>query len=42
MPELVNFDFDKNPDSVSYGRITALLIEAVKEIKGELEILKQK
>jgi hypothetical protein len=41
-PELVNFDIEHQPDSVSYGRITALLIEAVKELKAEIEILKQK
>ncbi len=42
IPEVVNLDFDKQPDSVSYGRITALLIEAIKELKSEIEILKQK
>jgi hypothetical protein len=42
IPEVVNFDIENNPDSVSYGRITALLIEAIKELKSEIEVLKQK
>jgi hypothetical protein len=42
IPEVVNFDFNKQPDSVSYGRVTAILIEAIKELKQEIEVLKQK
>ncbi len=41
-PEVVKFNPDGTADSVSYGRITALLIEAIKELKQEIEVLKQK
>jgi hypothetical protein len=39
-PELVNYDTEGRPDSVSYGRITALLIEAIKDLKKEINDLK--
>jgi hypothetical protein len=39
-PELVNYDTEGRPDSVSYGRITGLLIEAIKDLKKEIDILK--
>jgi hypothetical protein len=42
VPEVLKYNVDGEPDSVSYGRITALLIEAIKELKQEIEILKQK
>ena len=42
IPEVLKYNVDGEPDSVSYGRITALLIEAIKELKQEIEILKQK
>lgn len=40
LPELVIYDTEGNPDSVSYGRITAVLIEAIKELKKEINELK--
>jgi len=40
LPELVNYDTEGRPDSVSYGRITALLIEAIKDLKKEINELK--
>jgi len=39
-PELVNYDTEGRPDSVSYGRITGLLIEAIKDLKKEINDLK--
>jgi hypothetical protein len=42
IPEIVVYNEDNQPDSVSYGRITAVLIEAIKELKAEIDILKQK
>jgi hypothetical protein len=39
-PELVNYDTEGRPDSVSYGRITGLLIEAIKDLKKEINELK--
>ena len=40
IPDLVNKNPEGEPDSVSYGRITAVLIEAIKELKMEIEELK--
>lgn len=40
LPEVVNLNKDGQPDSVSYGRITAVLIEAIKDLKKEIEELK--
>ena len=40
MPDLVIKNEEGLPDSVSYGRITAVLIEAIKELKKEIEELK--
>jgi hypothetical protein len=42
LPQIVKYNSLNEPDSVSYGRITALLIEAIKELKKEIELLKQK
>jgi hypothetical protein len=41
VPEIVNYTKDGEADSVSYGRITALLIEAMKELKSELDSAKK-
>ena len=41
VPEIVNYTKDGEADSVSYGRITALLIEAMKELKFELDSAKK-
>ena len=40
LPEVVLKNEEGEPDSVSYGRITALLIEAIKDLKKEIEELK--
>ena len=40
IPDLVNKNPEGEPDSVSYGRITAVLIEAIKELRMEIEELK--
>ena len=40
LPEVVLKNEEGEPDSVSYGRITALLIEAIKDLKREIEELK--
>jgi hypothetical protein len=40
IPDLVIKNQEGEPDSVSYGRITAVLIEAIKELKMEIEELK--
>jgi hypothetical protein len=37
VPEIINFTEDGQPDSVSYGRVTALLIESVKEQQKQIE-----
>jgi hypothetical protein len=42
IPELVNKNEDGEIESVSYGRITAVLIQAIKELKEEIETLKNK
>jgi hypothetical protein len=42
LPDLVIKNQEGEPDSVSYGRITAVLIEAIKELKMEIEELKNK
>ena len=41
IPEVVRED-DKGMKSVAYGNITGVLIEAIKELKSEIEILKNK
>lgn len=40
LPELVNKNEEGQPDSVSYGRIVAVLIEAIKEQQKQIEELK--
>ena len=40
LPEVVLKNEEGEPDSVSYGRITAVLIEAIKDLKKEIEELK--
>jgi hypothetical protein len=40
LPDVVIKNEEGEPDSVSYGRITAILIEAIKELKSEIEELK--
>jgi hypothetical protein len=49
IPEIVTYDDNNQPDSVSYGRLSALLIEGMKEqqkqieqLKAEIELLKNK
>jgi hypothetical protein len=41
LPEVVKYNNDNVIDAVSYGRITALLIEAMKELKSELDSAKK-
>ena len=41
-PEFVLCDSNGNPIGVHYSRLTAVLIESVKELKKEIDILKQK
>jgi hypothetical protein len=40
LPQVVSMDLNGNPASVSYGRLTALLIEAIKELDNKLNKLK--
>ena len=40
LPDVVLYDSEGKVDSVSYGRITAVLIEAIKDLKKEIEELK--
>lgn len=40
VPELVNKNEEGLPDSVSYGRVVVYLIEAIKDLKKEIEELK--
>lgn len=42
LPEVVTYDNDNDQYGVSYGNITGLLIEAVKELAAEVKMLKQK
>jgi hypothetical protein len=42
IPDLVIKNQEGEADSVSYGRITAVLIEAIKELKMEIEELKRR
>jgi hypothetical protein len=39
VPEIINFTEDGQADSVSYGRVTALLIEAIKEQQKQIDRL---
>ena len=40
-PELVDKDNDGNPQAMSYTRMTAVLLEAVKELTEEVKELKK-
>jgi hypothetical protein len=40
LPEVILKNEEGEVDSVSYGRITAVLIEAIKDLKKEIEDLK--
>jgi hypothetical protein len=42
LPDVILRNQEGEPDSVSYGRITAVLIEAIKELKMEIEELKRR
>jgi hypothetical protein len=42
LPDVVHKSSDGQVESVSYSRITAVLIEAIKELKAEIDILKNK
>ena len=41
-PEFVQYDQNGEPIGLNYSRLTAVLIESVKELKKEIDILKQK
>ena len=40
LPEVINYNDQNEIDSVSYGRLTAVLIEAVKEQQQQINELK--
>lgn len=40
LPNLVSLNKDGNPEGINYTKLTAYLIEAVKELKAELDSLK--
>jgi hypothetical protein len=40
LPNLVTLDKGGNPEGINYTKLTAYLIEAVKELKKEIELLK--
>jgi hypothetical protein len=42
LPNLVTINNDGNPEGINYTKLTAYLIEAVKELKEELDLLKGK
>ena len=42
LPEVVRHDPDYDNYGVDYGNITAILIEAIKDLKAEVEELKKK
>ena len=41
LPEVVTYDKENDQYGVDYGKINGLLIEAIKELKKEIEELKQ-
>jgi hypothetical protein len=40
LPNLVSLDKNGNPDGINYTKLTAYLVEAVKQLKAELDSLK--
>jgi len=40
LPNLVSLDKSGNPDGINYTKLTAYLVEAVKQLKAELDSLK--
>ena len=42
LPNLVSLNKGGSPESISYTKLTAYLIEAIKELKNELDLLKGK
>jgi len=40
IPEVVHFGNDGRAQSIDYSRLTSVLVEAVKELKAEIEVLK--
>jgi hypothetical protein len=40
LPNLVTVDSSGNPHGINYTKLTAYLIEAVKELKNELDSIK--
>lgn len=42
LPEVVGFDSDGNATGIDYGRLTALIIEAVKEQQREIESMSER
>jgi len=42
LPQIVNVDDENQPSSVSYGRLTAILIEAIKKQDEQIEILRKR
>jgi hypothetical protein len=42
LPNVVSLDDNGNPEGINYTKLTAYLIEAVKELKAELDFIKGK
>ena len=42
LPDVVIKNEEGEPDSVSYGRITAVLIEAIKDLQQQINVLNSK
>ena len=40
LPNLISYDADGKPSGINYTKLSAYLIEAVKTLKGEIDILK--
>jgi len=41
LPEIVNYDNDKTPESVSYDKLSVILLMEIKKLKEEIEKLKE-
>ena len=41
LPEVIKYNNEGEPDSVSYARLSAVFIEAFKEQQQQIELLKQ-